>query len=162
MRAGQLALPAGSPVHSLRPQLPCPPDLTTCWGGPDIKAVVLRVDNLETKVRLPKDGRRDGGRKDGWWGKGPEQVIAQSACQHAGPEPVPSWGAPGGLSWAHGEATRGKTRGGCNVLAKGFPQFSTDAKQRPARVLKAQQEGMPCSGIQPGPTPAPGSVCASV
>ena len=49
---------------------------------------------------------------------------------------MPSWGAPGGLSWAHGEATGGKAWGGCNVLAKGFPQFSTDAKQRPGACPK--------------------------
>ena len=67
MRAGQLALSAGSPVHSLQPQIPCPLDLTTCWGRPHIKAVVLHVDNLEAKVRLPKDGRLEGGWKDRRW-----------------------------------------------------------------------------------------------
>ena len=129
MRAGQLALSAGSPVHSLRPQLPCPPALTTCWGGPDFKAVVLHVDNLEKRFDFLRtvDGRT-GGRAVG--------VRARAGhCSERAPtsraEPVPSWGAPADLSWAHGEATGGKTPGGCNVLAKEFPQFSTDAQQRP-------------------------------
>lgn len=105
MRAGQLALSAGSPVHSLRPQLPCPPALTTCWGGPDFKAVVLRVDNLETKVRLPKDGGQEGGREDGWWGSGARALLRARAnvqgrtCAQLGGACWSLLGSQGGHRW---------------------------------------------------------------
>lgn len=80
MRAGQLALSAGSPVHSLRPQLPCPPALTTCWGGPDFKAVVLRVDNLEKRFDFLRtvDGRTGGG------GQGQSRSLLRARANEQG------------------------------------------------------------------------------
>lgn len=63
-------------------------------------------------------------------------LLRAQGARSRGPEPVPSLGAPGGLCWAHREATGRKAWGGCNVLAKGFPQFSTDAKQRPGACPK--------------------------
>ena len=87
-------------------------------------------------------------------------LRAQGAWSR-GPEPVPSWGAPGGLCWAHREATGRKAWGGCNVLAKGFPQFSTDAKQRPGACPKgpagrdALLGGPAWARARPRPRPRP-------
>lgn len=81
------------------------------------------------KVRLPKDG----GREDGRWGSGPEQVIAQSARQRAGPNLCPAGGrllvSPG----LTGRPRVGRHREGATFWPE-FPQFSIDAKQRPGGV----------------------------
>lgn len=156
MRAGQLALSAGSPVHSLRPQLPCPPALTTCWGGPDFKAVVLRVDNLEKRFDFLRtvDGRTGGG------GQGRSRSLLR-ARQRAGPNLCPAGGrllvSPG----LTGRPRVGRHREGATFWPKSSLSFLQTPSSALGLVLKAQQEGMPCSGVQPGPPP-PAAPCVRV
>ena len=84
MRAGPLALSAGSPVHSLWPQLPCPPALTTCWGGPDFKVVFLYVDNLEKRFDFLRtvDGKGDG--RTGGGGQGQSRSLLRARANEQG------------------------------------------------------------------------------